>query len=345
MIKGTLWKSTSNYVGSMEKRFCVLVGTLILDFESADDFSSGAPPKAEGEVIGVSVWKGKAWPRGAYTEGFVYVTRLGHTNYCAVPSKRHHEEWMVWMRTALDMALGVDGVGPTPAAGGVAISREALHRGVLERPKPAESEVCMRSGVAFGLTQSRHHCTSCGRVFALEYCNRRVPLPHHGFEQAVRVCDSCLQAQQHLTHLRYVCCTLDAHLHEQRRTNRGVREAVVRRLRWVSSDEGQDRASGSLRSSLKVGLDMLEKGELSEEDFSGLVKAEERYQKDEAYNRVHAGCRAASSRLGDSTLAVVGLLHKGAAAAPSVEFRAVVLHLRKLAEKDLDSIDFFWPQV
>lgn len=69
------------------------------------------------------------------------------------------------------------------------------------------------------------------------------------------------------------------------------------------------------------------------------------FSQDEAYNRVHAGCRAASTRLGDSTLAVVGLLHRGAAAAPSVEFRAVVLHLRKLAEKDLDSIDFFWPQV
>lgn len=58
-MKGTLWKSTSNYVGSMEKRFCVLVGTLVLDFESEDDFSSGAPPKAEGEVIGVSAWKGE----------------------------------------------------------------------------------------------------------------------------------------------------------------------------------------------------------------------------------------------------------------------------------------------
>lgn len=66
---------------------------------------------------------------------------------------------------------------------------------------------------------------------------------------------------------------------------------------------------------------------------------------DEAYNRVHAGCLAASARLGDSTLAVVGLLHRGAAAAPAAEFRAVVLHLRMLSEKDLDSIDFFWPQV
>lgn len=44
----------------------------------------------------------------------------------------------------------------------------------------------MKSGVAFGMTQSRHHCSSCGRVFALEHCNRRVPLPHHGFEQVNR---------------------------------------------------------------------------------------------------------------------------------------------------------------
>lgn len=43
----------------MEKRYCVLVGTLVLDFESEGDFVSGAPPKAEGEVIGVSVWKGE----------------------------------------------------------------------------------------------------------------------------------------------------------------------------------------------------------------------------------------------------------------------------------------------
>ncbi|CAN0461463.1 unnamed protein product, partial [Ectocarpus sp. 12 AP-2014] len=163
-------------------------------------------------------------------------------------------------------------------------------------------------------------------------------------KQAVRVCDDCLEAQQHLTHLRYICCTLDAHLHDQRRANRGVSASVVRRL-GRQPEGGGSQAPGTLSSSLKVGLDLLEQGELSEEEFSGLVKAEEGFQKDEAYNRVHAGCLAASARLGDSTLAVVGLLHRGAAAAPWKEFRAVVLHLRMLAEKDLDSIDFFWPQV
>lgn len=62
MMKGMLWKSTSSYAGGMERRYCVLVGTLMLDFESADEFLNGVPPKAEAEVIGASVWKGE-WER------------------------------------------------------------------------------------------------------------------------------------------------------------------------------------------------------------------------------------------------------------------------------------------
>lgn len=60
MMKGILWKSTDPHVGTMERRFCVLVGTLMLDFESAEDFANGVPPKAEGEIIAVSVWRGRA---------------------------------------------------------------------------------------------------------------------------------------------------------------------------------------------------------------------------------------------------------------------------------------------
>ena len=62
MMKGTLWKSTSSYAGGMERRYCVLVGTLMLDFESADEFLNGVPPKAEAEVIGASVWRGECGP-------------------------------------------------------------------------------------------------------------------------------------------------------------------------------------------------------------------------------------------------------------------------------------------
>lgn len=57
-MKGILWKSTDPHVATMERRYCVLVGTLMLDFESAEDFANGVPAKAEGEIIAVSVWRG-----------------------------------------------------------------------------------------------------------------------------------------------------------------------------------------------------------------------------------------------------------------------------------------------
>lgn len=58
MLKGALWKCTSTFVSGMERRFCVLVSSLMLEFESEDDFLCGSPPKAEAEIIGVSTWKG-----------------------------------------------------------------------------------------------------------------------------------------------------------------------------------------------------------------------------------------------------------------------------------------------
>ena len=94
---------------------------------------------------------GKNRPRGAHKEGFVYVTRLGYTNYCFVSLETDLEDWMLWMRTALDMALGVEGAGLEDArAGGISINRETLHRGVLEPPRPEESEVGVGSGEAGG---------------------------------------------------------------------------------------------------------------------------------------------------------------------------------------------------
>lgn len=77
----------------------------------------------------------------------MFVSRLGRTHYCYVTSADELKDWMRWLRTALDMALGTQGVGiEDPHVAGVSISREALHRGVLEPPKPSESEVSWEGG-------------------------------------------------------------------------------------------------------------------------------------------------------------------------------------------------------
>ncbi|CAM9551946.1 unnamed protein product [Choristocarpus tenellus] len=236
MIKGWLSKRTQALGGGMDRRFCVLAGPLMLDFEHEEDFLNGLPPKAESEVIGVANWNGKGRSH-TYENGMVYVTRLGSTNYCSAPSATERTTWMSGMRTALEMTLeegssteefplGVC-VGPGKGIAHPLPRRGSLQRGVLQAPEPAESEVCMWSGQSFGMTQSRHHCQSCGRVGLSEYCNREIPLTHHGFEQAVRVCDACLRAQQLLTHLRFVTCLLEGHLHLHRLACQGERVAVM----------------------------------------------------------------------------------------------------------------------
>ncbi|CAM9920031.1 unnamed protein product, partial [Choristocarpus tenellus] len=65
---------------------------------------------------------------------------------------------------------------------------------------------------------------------------------------------------------------------------------------------------------------------------------------DEASNSVHQSWQSGAIRLSDSTMAAVGLLQRGASLASSVEFRAIVKRLHELAQKELDSIDFYWPQ-
>lgn len=80
---------------------------------------------------------GKGRPRGAHEDGFVYVTSLGYTNYCSASSLKDHEEWMSWMRTALDMALGTEGAVDDD----ISVTRHARHMGLLEPPKHQESEV------------------------------------------------------------------------------------------------------------------------------------------------------------------------------------------------------------
>ncbi|TFJ82130.1 hypothetical protein NSK_006459 [Nannochloropsis salina CCMP1776] len=49
-------------------------------------------------------------------------------------------------------------------------------------------EVCF---VAFGLLTRRHHCRNCGRSVCSRHAEKRVPLPHWGYLNYVRVCDRC----------------------------------------------------------------------------------------------------------------------------------------------------------
>ena len=60
MIKGYLNKRNSPLSPpQMSKQFCVLYGTLLLDFESEEDMRVSMSPRMAVEIIGVSEWDGE----------------------------------------------------------------------------------------------------------------------------------------------------------------------------------------------------------------------------------------------------------------------------------------------
>jgi len=76
-------------------------------------------------------------------------------------------------------------------------ARTALLFSVSMQPWTPDSEApcCPECGAAFTVLRRRHHCRQCGRVVCDECSGARVVLPQQQAAGRVRVCDSCVRAQ------------------------------------------------------------------------------------------------------------------------------------------------------
>ncbi|VEL27253.1 unnamed protein product [Protopolystoma xenopodis] len=58
-------------------------------------------------------------------------------------------------------------------------------------PNWKDGETCHRCKVSFTAFRRKHHCRNCGNVFCGDCTSMKAMIPRFGFENEVRVCDSC----------------------------------------------------------------------------------------------------------------------------------------------------------
>jgi hypothetical protein len=58
-----------------------------------------------------------------------------------------------------------------------------------------EASTCSGCSAKFSLILRRHHCRACGEIFCDDCSKWKVPLPHKGYSEKVRSCQSCASPQ------------------------------------------------------------------------------------------------------------------------------------------------------
>mmetsp|Transcript_2955 Transcript_2955/g.4347 ORF Transcript_2955/g.4347 Transcript_2955/m.4347 type:complete len:1068 (+) Transcript_2955:24-3227(+) len=71
------------------------------------------------------------------------------------------------------------------------------------------SATCHDCNEYFTWVRRRHHCRSCGRLFCHKCSQNRIPLPHLGIVEKVRVCERCADAIAHRTKHQSVFSLID----------------------------------------------------------------------------------------------------------------------------------------
>ncbi len=100
--------------------------------------------------------------------------------------------------------------------------------------------------------------------------------------------------------------------------------------------------------SLLAGMDLLERQMMSDSELSELYITEEKFTRDEAVNSTTFIRDSLMERMsGDATLGLIKLLHDSAQSERFTveQFYQVIQQLHRVAEDDLGTIGFYWPQL
>lgn len=303
-----------------------------MEYESEADFGAKVAPRSMIEIIGVA--KSDAIGAAAVLPfSFQIVAHTGSMFYMAALSEKEMTAWMVHIRAALECNFANPEVVPYKPS-------KEIYEAPLKMPSPK----CAKTGTPLG--SSYVYCKGCGRVYLPEFVNEPVPMLQLNIEEAMKVCESCYNAQVLILWLKALGYANVAELHE--------------RTPSVLSGVQRFKSSFRLRRFCSQRLDMaaqlLESGQIELDEFEELRRVDHDYRCSTAQEETDR-LKIALDALGNDVQTMISILsNPNSTSSPKSQgsdimrngnmmYLQVVIRLLEIGDKEPDLLDFFWPQL
>ena len=184
----------------MQRLYCVLWGTMFLDFDSNEEAQNSVIPHAAVEIIGISEWDGVG-RFNTYHNSFLIVTHTGCTYYLNAASLEEKNEWMLHIKCSLEFSFGNPnclGFKPRKELSAMPSPSPAASSSTHKDKDRAESIAitCAKTNVPMPPSATVHYCSSCTRGFSsLDHISEPSTLLQCGAEGQVKMCADCKNAQ------------------------------------------------------------------------------------------------------------------------------------------------------
>jgi len=318
----------------MQKTYCVLWGTHLVDFENEESSKHSTCPRSVLELIGVSEWTqdngGNSFVQ-QFEHNFLVVTHTGGTYYMSTNSAEERENWMLHIKTALECMFAnqaVVGFKPTKHFQNKPVVGDAITSGA--------PQVCAKTGTALAATHSIY-CVSCGRPFqSADHLQELSTIVQIQIEDAVKVCADCRDAQCCLVWMKNLCYVHIMALHE---LTPSVNTEV---FKFKSSFRLRRRSS----QRLDMAAQLLEQGNINLREFEELRRVDYEYRQESS---TCEGDRIAQTLdiLGSDMQTMISLLMSSPAddACSRLSYCQVVTKILSLADSEPELVEFYFPQL
>jgi phosphatidylinositol 4-kinase len=310
---------------SMQKVYCILYGTLLLDYDNEEDAKTSMAPKLVSEILGTSEWDGQG-RANQYPNSFLLVTHTGVTYYLSANSLEDRDDWILNIRRALECNF---------------VNVEVVHfkpsKMILNKPPLSSNNKCGKTGTIILNMNSAIYCKSCGLAFSsIDFVNESTPLLQLGIEECETVCQECFKVQLCLLWLKTLIYNHTMTLHEL------TPDVLVNYSKFKSSFKLRCRVS----SRLNMAAELLNQSRISPEEFEELRSIDNDYRR-ELLNEESDKLKGALNAIGNDMQTIISVLTNPVTTEKGgrKSYYAVIMKVLDVADKEPELIDFYWPQL